>query len=435
MISNIATLLRSKFLTVQRTGEFILKENGRKLAWAEFGDLNAKKTILYFHGTPMCRLEPILHGVVSTKVQTHDIYAAQGVRLICLERPGFGVSTFVTKRSVSEWANDVESFVTSEESKLKNTKFYVMGFSAGGPYALAIRNLLPNRVLAAAIIASSGNIARMAPSYKIRGVLEDAFFSLPTAVQATIYGIGVQGFLTSFQMSRAILQAVLSTYGGSSTPELSAQTKVDRKNTADQAETEIRTSAQSKREVSRRLLIVESLSNSIDKLSAAITTVSESTRQGYEGIVVDTLATQANAYPWGFDVSSKTYLDSLTGTELPLPPVLLYYSKEDMTVPPVMGEWLSNQIHGNNNTNDNTERSSNSNRNSSSNESHNDRKATKISGSSRSRNSSSVKSKSKGSTVTSNDTAEGSLQWLSGGHNCFFLHLEKIVTDLLHVKK
>jgi len=73
-----------------------------------------------------------------------------GVRLFSYDRPGYGASTRMEGRSVADCAVDVAAVCDA----LEIGRFCVWGVSGGGPHALATAALLPDRVAAAAVIAS-----------------------------------------------------------------------------------------------------------------------------------------------------------------------------------------------------------------------------------------------------------------------------------------
>lgn len=72
--------------------------DGRQLAWAEMG-ATVGRPVFYFHGGPGSRL-PVVRGQGVAA-------AAAGVRLICVERPGFGESTRHPQRTLAGWPDDV----------------------------------------------------------------------------------------------------------------------------------------------------------------------------------------------------------------------------------------------------------------------------------------------------------------------------------------
>ena len=72
-----------------------------------------------------------------------------GLRLLSHDRPGFGGSTAQPGRRVADAAADV----TAIADQLGVDRFAVWGTSGGGPFALACTALLPDRVVAAALVS------------------------------------------------------------------------------------------------------------------------------------------------------------------------------------------------------------------------------------------------------------------------------------------
>jgi pimeloyl-ACP methyl ester carboxylesterase len=76
--------------------------------------------------------------------------AERGLRHVTYSRPGYGESTRAPARSVADCAVDVVALA----DRLGIERFFTAGWSGGGPHALATAALLPDRVIAAATIAS-----------------------------------------------------------------------------------------------------------------------------------------------------------------------------------------------------------------------------------------------------------------------------------------
>ncbi|MEL6343796.1 MAG: alpha/beta hydrolase [Myxococcota bacterium] len=119
--------------------------DGRMLGFREFGDPNGLP-MFYFHGFPGSRLEA---------KPAHPTAEAMGVRLLALDRPGFGRSDFQPGRQLVDWAVDVESAA----DVLGVERFGVLGASGGGPYVLAVAHALPKRVRLAAIVSGLGPVS------------------------------------------------------------------------------------------------------------------------------------------------------------------------------------------------------------------------------------------------------------------------------------
>jgi len=120
--------------------------DGRTLAYEDAGDPGGYPVVLA-HGFPGSRLEARVVGASA---------AAAGVRLICPDRPGFGRSDPQPGRQLGDWPTDVAALA----DQLALAQFAVVGFSAGGPYALACAALLPERVSACGLASSPGPLDR-----------------------------------------------------------------------------------------------------------------------------------------------------------------------------------------------------------------------------------------------------------------------------------
>lgn len=118
--------------------------DSRTLAWVDYpgpSSPNPNPTIFYFHGFPGCRLESAL---LASSANSHS------ARLIALDRPGMGLSTFQPNRKLLDWPRDVLEVA----DHLQIETFYVLGASGGAPYALACVKEIPRkRLLGASVIA------------------------------------------------------------------------------------------------------------------------------------------------------------------------------------------------------------------------------------------------------------------------------------------
>ena len=104
-------------------GEVVTTPDGRRLAYLEVGDPHGP-LVLHNHGGPGSRLEARLLA---------DSAATNGLRLVCVDRPGMGQSSAQKARSYTGWADDL---VTVADA-LGQREFGVTGWSEGGPWALA----------------------------------------------------------------------------------------------------------------------------------------------------------------------------------------------------------------------------------------------------------------------------------------------------------
>jgi len=113
-------------------------QDGRTLACLELGD-PAGRPVLYFHGYPGSRLEARVAATAAGRL---------GLRLLAVDRPGFGQSTFQRRRTMGGWAADVGALA----DQLSLERFSIVGVSGGGPYALACAAMLSHRLARIALV-------------------------------------------------------------------------------------------------------------------------------------------------------------------------------------------------------------------------------------------------------------------------------------------
>jgi len=118
---------------------WITLRDGRRLGFAEYGDPQGKP-LFFFHGMPGSRLEGELADPAAKKL---------GVRVIAADRPGYGLSDFVPRRTFLDWPPDVLALAAA----LGIERFAVAGVSGGGPYVAACAFRIPERLTSAGIIA------------------------------------------------------------------------------------------------------------------------------------------------------------------------------------------------------------------------------------------------------------------------------------------
>lgn len=115
--------------------------DGRTLGYAQYGEPGGKP-VFFLQGTPSSRL---MHP-------DDSITCRLGVRLITVDRPGFGLSTFQPGRTLLHWPTDL----CEVADVLRIERFAVVGISGGGPYVAACAHEVPHRLAAAAIVAGVG---------------------------------------------------------------------------------------------------------------------------------------------------------------------------------------------------------------------------------------------------------------------------------------
>ncbi|KAF3905339.1 hypothetical protein AA313_de0204745 [Arthrobotrys entomopaga] len=116
--------------------------DSRTLGYAEYGPSNGYP-LFYFHGFPSSRIE----GFPLDKV-AHN----RRIRVIALDRPGFGLSTFQPHRQLLDWPKDVAAFAQAKGVQ----KFSILGASGGGPYAIACAKALPRHMMTSVGVFAGG---------------------------------------------------------------------------------------------------------------------------------------------------------------------------------------------------------------------------------------------------------------------------------------
>jgi pimeloyl-ACP methyl ester carboxylesterase/glycosidase len=149
--------------------------DGRQLAYAEWGVPDGSPVLL-------------LHGMPGSRLLCPDELAttAAGVRLIAFDRPGYGGSDPRPGRTIVDGADDIEELI----GKLDLPPLPVVGWSSGGPYALACAARISKLVSAIGVVAGDGPPddvpgARNEASPELRA-LADAVRSDPAAATASV---------------------------------------------------------------------------------------------------------------------------------------------------------------------------------------------------------------------------------------------------------
>jgi pimeloyl-ACP methyl ester carboxylesterase len=132
-------------LTPSRPSYQVTVAHGRRLGVVEYGD-PCGFPVFYFHGHPACRLEAAILS---------DHASQTNCRLIAVDRPGIALSSRQAGRTILDWADDVSSLANSvvEEQDSKRS-FSILGFSSGGPYAVACAHRLRHAGLMRVAIVS-----------------------------------------------------------------------------------------------------------------------------------------------------------------------------------------------------------------------------------------------------------------------------------------
>ena len=117
--------------------------DGRALGYEEWGPADGFP-VLGFGGTTMSRLAHL----------GHEAPEAAGVRLVLVDRPGYGLSDLQPDRTLLDWPDDVEQLADA----LGLDRFAVYGMSGGGPHAAACGYALAERVSTVGLVSSPGPV-------------------------------------------------------------------------------------------------------------------------------------------------------------------------------------------------------------------------------------------------------------------------------------
>jgi pimeloyl-ACP methyl ester carboxylesterase len=234
--------------------------------------------LLFHYGTPTAVVED---------ERTHRVCLALGLRLISYSRPGYGGST--PRPSAGRVVDDVEDMraVLDHEGV---GEFITLGWSGGGPRALAAAALLPDRCRAAATLAG------VAP-YDADGLDWTAGMG-PENVEDT------EAALQGPEAYHAFLEATMPPFFAATADQIAAAlgqlvTPVDAAAITGEA--------------------ADHLARSNGRAGA----------QGVIGVRDDGLAMTA---PWGFDVTALTV------------PVAVWQGRQDAMVPYEHGVWLADHV-------------------------------------------------------------------------------------------
>lgn len=247
--------------------------DGRRLGYSEYGAAEGRP-VFFFHG----------FGTSRVICPPEEPAIEMGIRLIAVDRPGIGLSQALPGRRLLDWPTDVAALA----DRLGIDSFSVIGWSGGGPYALACAHALPERVAAIGLVSSPAPLTGTSESGYLRRLDRNAVRAAgraPWVIRLALWHWGrpqrrdaTRFFEDSVAAMCAADQAVLAA------PEL------------------------------RGRMIANS---------------SELYRQGGRGMYDEALVL---AKPWGFEVNEIRV------------PVHVWHGARDETVPLAMAEFLSREI-------------------------------------------------------------------------------------------
>ena len=116
---------------------------GRLLAYDDYGGPDGTP-VFYFHGSPSSRLECGLFGgeMLANRLN---------IRMIVPDRPGLGLSEFQPGRRIEDWPANVVTIA----NQLTLGRFAVLGYSGGGPYAVACALKIPERLTRVGVVSGT----------------------------------------------------------------------------------------------------------------------------------------------------------------------------------------------------------------------------------------------------------------------------------------
>jgi pimeloyl-ACP methyl ester carboxylesterase len=252
----------------------LLLGDGRRLGYAQYGRPDGEP-FFYFHGHPGSRLEARF---------AHQAAAEVGLRVIALDRPGYGLSDFQPGRVITDWPADV----AEAADRLQIGRFSVAGASGGGPYALACTWRLPGRVVRAAVISGVG-------PYQVPGITRGMRWQ---------NRIGFTWGSRWPAAARALMRAM-------------------QRNMASRPERTIEALARAMSPVDAAVL------RRPDVRDVLIADITEAFRQGSQGAALDVVLL---GRPWGFSLREIQ------------PEVHLWQGEADTLVPAAMGKYQAAQI-------------------------------------------------------------------------------------------
>lgn len=255
-------------------GETMRLRDGRALGFAQFGDPS---------GTPVF----FFHGAGDSRLQRHEddrVTRDAGVRLITVDRPGVGLSDFRPYRRLVDWPEDVAELADA----LGIHRFAILGYSMGGPHALACAYRLSYRLSACSVVSG---IVPFDP--------REAWTDVAPYVRR---------FFTLARRSPRLIQPTLGW--------MAWQVRRDAEGFADRMYVSAPVEDQ---DVFRRP----------GRRDAAVAALREAARQGSRGLAWE-LAMVAR--PWRFRLEDIVF------------PVTLWYGTADRTAPVAMGEYLARAL-------------------------------------------------------------------------------------------
>jgi pimeloyl-ACP methyl ester carboxylesterase len=172
--------------------------SGLTLGYAEHGAADGVPAF-YFHGWPSARVQGELMDETGKKL---------GLRIICPDRPGIGLSDFQPNRRLLDWPDTMRELA----AHVGADKFHLIGWSGGGPYVLVTALAMRERLLSATIVCGAPPLSflgyqQMFWPYRVMIQLRRGF----PALLGVILRMGE--FMTRGELSRPPLRWLLGMLG------------------------------------------------------------------------------------------------------------------------------------------------------------------------------------------------------------------------------
>lgn len=183
----------------------------RTVAYVEYGD-PAGKPVVFLHGMPGSRVFGELFD---------DAARERDVRLLALDRPGYGKSDPWPGQTLSDTGALVEAVLDD----VGVSSAGVVGFSAGGPHALAFAATRPDRVTSVDVVAGAPPPSLVGRVPRTQRLLSGLARSAPRLLKGLVRG---QAWLVD-RASPSLVVAQYTTRGGRQAipPEMAAVVKRD----------------------------------------------------------------------------------------------------------------------------------------------------------------------------------------------------------------
>jgi pimeloyl-ACP methyl ester carboxylesterase len=261
------------------TAETFTLPDGRTLAYDDVGDA-AGTPVLYVHGTPDSR---------RARHPDDGLARRAGVRLVAVDRPGFGRSTPHREATVGSFADDAIALA----DHLGVAAWRPFAWSGGATYAVAVGARHPARVARTAVAAG------LVPfeAYATEGILDDA------------------------DGGRHLVAELGAELGAAGLAEMAAPMLVPYPCDLDLAREHVAEQLTPERQ--------QALDAIPGAASALAWGVADSVAQGLDGVIRDL---ELQVEPPDVDWSAATA------------PVDLWYGSRDTTAPPAFGEWWAEAL-------------------------------------------------------------------------------------------